>query len=93
MRKTLPQYNENEYHNLTAGSSFVWKFVSRVKNSISVIPIFIPIPDPIRLYPDLGNTSAGQVFSTVKFLLEGCKLKVKCKNIFKTYFEPKKYQK
>ena len=44
MRKTLPQYNENQYHNLTAGSSGVWKFVSRVKNSISVIPIFIPNP-------------------------------------------------
>ena len=58
MRKTLPQYKENEYHNLTDGSLGVWKFVSRVKNSISVVPIFIPNPDyiPIRLYPDLGNT-------------------------------------
>ena len=47
MWKTLPQYNENEYYNLTAGSLGVWKFVSRVKNSISVIPIFIPNPDYI----------------------------------------------
>ena len=67
MRQNLPQYNEDEYHNLTAGSLGVWKFVSRVKNSISVIPIFIPnpenfipIPDSIRLYPDLGNTKHSQ---------------------------------
>ena len=51
MWKTLPQYNENEYYNLTDPDFY--------PESRLYPENFIPIPDPIRLYPDLGNTNCG----------------------------------
>ena len=51
MKKTLPQYNENEYYNLTDPDFY--------PESRLYPENFIPIPDPIRLYPDLGNTNSG----------------------------------
>ena len=53
MWKTLPQYNENEYYNL-ADPDFHPESRIYPEN-------FIPIPNPIRLYPDLGNTTFHQI--------------------------------
>ena len=54
MRKTLPQYNENEYYNLTDPDFY--------PESQLYPENFIPIPDPIRLYPDLGNTNPSYIY-------------------------------
>ena len=49
--------------------------------------------DILYLKNELEIEYAGQKFLTVKFSLEGYKLIVKRKNIFKTYFKPQKYRK
>ena len=45
MRKTLPQYNENEYYNLTdpdfiPNSDYIPKFLSRFPTRLDFIPIW-----------------------------------------------------
>ena len=60
MKKTLQQYNENEYYNLTDPSFY--------PESRLYPENFIPIPDPIRLYPDLGNTICNAMVILRKYL-------------------------
>lgn len=99
MRRVLPQFDEDEYKNLTAGTTGAWKFVSRVTASMAVCLISRINRDEKSCRAELATNASSNKsilshaishhnFDTKKFLEHDAKQK---NSTVKEYLSEKKF--